>query len=310
MPRDADEELRLIFNFCHPELDRQDRIGLMLHEVCGLTYVQIARAFLLPTTTVARRLVAARATLGLCRERRGETPFYEQLTDGMAALYLLFNEGYAATSGACHVCRELCAEAIRLTRHLRARLAMPSAELDALLALMLLHHARRDARVDAAGDLVRLVDQDRRRWDQVMIAEGCALADHAFALAPVGEYTLQAAIAALHVEAADARAIDWRRIVALYDRLLALRPSPIVALNRAVAVSMSEGPAVALGLVELLGHELGHYHLWHATRAELLRQLCRSDEAVASYRHALALASNDAERRFLQRRLAGLRQRS
>jgi len=200
----------------------------------------------------------------------------------------------------------LCAEAIRLARLLRAMPPVPVRELDALLALMLLHDARRDARTDPAGELVPLADQDRTKWDRAQIEDGCALVQAALAAAPPGPYALEAAIAAVHAEAERAEDTDWAQIAALYDRLRALHPSPVVALNRAVAVSMATGPEAALPLVDELSAPLADYHLWHATRADLLRRLGRRDEAAAAYQKALELTQNEAERRFLQRRLKEL----
>jgi RNA polymerase sigma-70 factor (ECF subfamily) len=282
-------------------LDSDEQIALTLHAVCGSTIENIARAFLVPTTTMARRLAEAKAKAQRATADRdlADPPWHERLHQVMATLYLLFNEGYTAR-------RERSADAIALTRRLRAHFAEPPAELEALLALMLLHDARRDARVDENGEMVLLVDQDRSRWNAQMIAEGGALTRAALRRAPPGEYALQAAIAALHSEAVQAEHTDWRQIRALYERLLSLRPSAVIALNHAVAVSMCDGPAAALPLVDALASELADYHLWQATRAHLLRRLDRCDEAIACYRRAHALAPGEPERRFLRRRLAEL----
>jgi RNA polymerase sigma-70 factor (ECF subfamily) len=222
----------------------------------------------------------------------------------LAVVYLVFNEGYAAASGAALVRHDLCAEAIRLARMLR--MLMPDPELDALLALMLLHDSRRNARVDDAGEVVLLADQDRSRWDHVEIDEGRVLLQSSMRRSRPGTYALEAAIAALHADASSAEETDWRQIVAIYERLYALHPTPVVALNQAVAVSMAEGPAAALPLVDALSESLDNYHLWHAARADLLRRLGRSEHALASYRRAFALAGNEAERRFLDRRIGEL----
>jgi RNA polymerase sigma-70 factor (ECF subfamily) len=312
MQYDRDEQLRRIFDCCNPVLDADEQIALMLHEVCGLTYAQVARAFLAPTMTMARRLVEARARAfgETTHPMDAEPPWHERLAAVMAGLYLLFNEGYAATSGGSHVRRKLCADAIVLTRLLRSRFVKSPPELDALLGLMLLQDARCEARVDAAGDLVPLADQDRARWNQALIAEGCTLVHDALRRGQPSPYALQAAIAAVHAQARQAADTDWREIAALYTRLLSHQPSPVVALNHALAVSMCDGPLVALPLLEAIGPALEQYHVWHASRADLLRRLQRFDEAIASYRRAHALAGNHAERRFIARRLAELEDRA
>jgi RNA polymerase sigma-70 factor (ECF subfamily) len=274
--------------------------------LCGLTTDEIARAFLVPPATMAQRLVRAKSKIRAAGIPY-QVPPLEELPQRaplvMAVLYLVFNEGYSAARGDALIRRELCAEAIRLARLLRAMPPVPVRELDALLALMLLHDARRDARTDPAGEMVPLADQDRTKWDRAEIEEGCALVQAALAAAPPGPYALEAAIAAVHSEAERAEDTDWAQIAALYDRLHALHPSPVVALNRAVAVSMAIGPEAALPLVDELSAPLAGYHLWHATRADLLRRLGRREQAAAAYQKALELTQNEAERRFLRRRL-------
>ena len=302
-----DERLRLIFTCCHPALAEEAQVALTLRTLCGLTTEEIARAFLVPVATMAQRLVRAKSKI-----RGAAIPYRvppaselrERLSAVMAVVYLVFNEGYAAASGTALVRHDLCAEAIRLARMLRT--LMPNPELEALLALMLLHDARRNARVDDAGEIVLLADQDRSRWDQEEIDEGRSILQTSMRQWRPGTYALEAAIAAIHADAPSAEATDWRQIVAIYERLYALHPTPVVALNQAVAVSMVDGPAAALPLVDALSEPLAGYHLWHATRADLLRRLDRFDEAIASYRHACELAGNEAERRFLTRRIMGV----
>jgi len=301
-----DERLRLIFTCCHPALAPEAQVALTLLTLCGLTTDEIARAFLVPPATMAQRLVRAKSKIRAAGIPY-QVPPLEELPQRaplvMAVLYLVFNEGYSAARGDALIRRELCAEAIRLARLLRAMPPVPVRELDALLALMLLHDARRDARTDPAGEMVPLADQDRTKWDRAEIEEGCALVQAALAAAPPGPYALEAAIAAVHSEAERAEDTDWAQIAALYDRLHALHPSPVVALNRAVAVSMAIGPEAALPLVDELSAPLAGYHLWHATRADLLRRLGRREQAAAAYQKALELTQNEAERRFLRRRL-------
>ena len=302
----SDERLRLIFTCCHPALAVESQVALTLRTLCGLGTEEIARAFLVPATTMAQRLVRAKSKI-----RQAAIPYRvpspdelpQRLEAVMAVLYLVFNEGYAAASGDALVRRELCAEAVRLARLLRALLPSPSGELDGPLALMLLVDARRDTRVDAGGDLVLLGEQDRARWDRQQIDEGLLLTRTALAVVPPGPYALQAAIAAVHADAARADDTDWRQIAALYGRLEALHPSPVVALNRAVAVAMVDGAAAGLALVDALAAELDGYHLFHAARADLLRRLDRRDEAAAAYERALERTENAAERRFISRRL-------
>ncbi len=299
-----DERLRLIFTCCHPALAEEAQVALTLRTLCGLTTEEIARAFLVPTATMAQRLVRAKSKI-----RGAAIPYRvppaselrERLSAVMAVVYLVFNEGYAAASGEVLVRNDLCAEGIRLARMLR--LLIPDAEIDALLALMLLHDSRRGARAGKDGELMLLADQDRTRWDRAEIDEGRALLRSSLRQSPHGTYALEAAIAAVHADAGTAEETDWRQIVAIYGRLYSLHPTPVIALNRAVAVSMSNGPAAALPFVDALEDALSGYHLWHATRADLLRRMGRSEEAIASYRCAHSLAGNEAERRFLARRI-------
>ena len=306
-----DERLRLIFTCCHPALALEAQVALTLRTLCGLSTEEIARAFLLPATTMAQRLVRAKAKIRAAAipyrvPAAAELP--ERLDAVMAVVYLAFNEGFAAAQGQTLLRQDLCAEAIRLARWLRLLLPSSTPELDGLLALMLLHDARRRARVDATGDLVLLEDQDRSLWDRAAIDEGRAILQAALALGRPGPYQLQAAIAAVHGDAARAADTDWRQIALLYDRLLALHPSPVVALNRAAAVAMAEGAAVGLPLVDALAEALADYHLFHAARADLLRRLGRRAEAANAYEAAAMRATNEAERRFLERRLTSLRE--
>lgn len=301
-----DERLQLIFTCCHPALRSDAQVALTLRTLCGLTTEEIAHAFLVPTTTMQQRLVRAKSKIRLARipyRLPAAEDLPERLDAVMAVIYLVFNEGYAASRGPSLVRRELCAESIRLARMLRELLGEPVGEVDGLLALMLLQDSRRGARIDGAGDLVLLADQDRARWDHAQIAEGRALTRAALRRGRPGAYAIEAAIAAVHADAESAEDTDWRQIVALYQRLHAVHPSPIVALNSAVAVSMADGAEAALPLVDALEQPLADYHLWHATRADLLRRLGRRDAAIASYRYALTLAQNDVERRFLEHRL-------
>jgi RNA polymerase sigma-70 factor (ECF subfamily) len=303
-----DERLRLIFTCCHPALAVDAQVALTLRTLVGLTTAEIARAFLVPEPTMAQRLVRAKRKI-----RHAAIPYRvppahqlpERTAAVLAVLYLLFNEGYAASTGADLVRQGLCAEALRLARTL-ARLMPDEPEVLGLLALMLLHDARRSARVDDAGELVPLEDQDRRRWDRPAIDEGLRVLDGALRRGEPGPYQVQAAIAACHAVAAAPADTDWPQIAALYRELARMVPSPVVELNRAVAVAMAEGPEAGLRVVEALeaSGALGGYRLLPATRADLLRRLERHAEAADAYREAIGLATSDTERRYLERRLA------
>jgi RNA polymerase sigma-70 factor (ECF subfamily) len=307
-----DDRLRLIFTCCHPALALEAQVALTLRTLVGLETDEIARAFLVPVPTMAQRLVRAKrkitdAGIPYVVPEANELP--ERLHAVLEVLYLIFTEGYAATRGAALLRSDLSAEAIRLGRLVRALSGPePPAEVNAMLALMLLHDARRDARVDAAGDLVLLDEQDRSRWDQSQIAEALSLTEQGFSGSP-GPFALQAAIAAVHGRARRKEDTDWAEIARLYVQLEQLTPSPVVTLNRAVAVAMVEGPAAALALVDELARdgELDDYHLLHAARADFARRLGDLGQAEQSYRRALELVGNDSERRFLERRLAELR---
>jgi len=305
----GDDRLRLIFTCCHPALAADAQIALTLREVCGLTTEEIARAFLTPAPTLAQRIVRAKAKIRDAQipyqvPTRAELP--ERLDAVLRVVYLVFNEGYAASAGEQVTRHDLSAEAIRLGRLLVELL--PEPEAIGLLALMLLHESRRAARTSPSGDLVLLEDQDRSAWNADQIAEGAKLVERALASRRIGPYTLQAAIAAVHAQATTAAATDWNEIVGLYDVLLTIDPSPVIALNRAVAVAMRDGPAAGLALVEaILGRgELADYRLAHATRGELCRRLGRTADARHSLERALALTRQAPERRFLERRLAEL----
>jgi RNA polymerase sigma-70 factor (ECF subfamily) len=308
-PSVADDRLRLIFTCCHPALAPDAQIALTLREVCGLTTEQIAQAFLTPVPTLAQRIVRAK---GKIRDARipYEVPAPEELAGRLGTvlrvIYLVFNEGYTASSGTELMNLDLASEAIRLGRLLVEML--PETEAIGLLALMLLHDSRRAARASPAGDLIVLEEQDRSLWNRTQIAEGSALVQRALASRRFGPYTLQAAIGAVHCRAARAADTDWNEIVYLYDLLLRIEPTPIVELNRAVAVAMRDGPAAGLPLIdELLARgELTGYRLAHAARADLCRRLGRNREAREAYARALALTQSEPERQFLQRRLEQL----
>ncbi|MGH2517681.1 MAG: RNA polymerase sigma factor [Ktedonobacterales bacterium] len=311
-----DERLKLLFTCCHPGLSLEARVALTLRTLGGLTTPEIASAFLVPVPTMAQRLVRAQRKISDAGIPYRVPPAHllpERMEGLLAVLYLIFNEGYMAAAGDALIRHELCGEAIRLARVLVTLLAQepelgPDPEALGLLALMLLHSARRRARVDTAGNLVVLEDQDRALWDRDEMAEGIALLDSAMQLRRPGPYQLQAAISALHAQATRPEDTDWQQIALLYARLARMAPSPVVELNQAVAVAMADGPERGLSLLDCLqlNQALEHYHLYHAARADLLRRAGRRDEAIAGYRRALALCENTIERRFFQRRLGEL----
>jgi RNA polymerase sigma-70 factor (ECF subfamily) len=305
-----DDHLRLIFTCCHPALAPDAQVALTLREVCGLTTEEIARAFLTTPPTLAQRIVRAKAKI-----RDARIPYLipdaqdlpQRLDAVLRVIYLVFNEGYSSSSGATVIRHDLASEAIRLGRVLAGLL--PEPEVLGLLALMLLHDSRREARVSAEGDIVLLAEQDRSRWNRAQIEEGVALMQSALASRRFGPYTLQAAIVALHAEAESSQDTDWPQIVALYDLLLRVSPSPVIELNRAVAIAMRDGHAAGLECIEaiLARGDLADYYLAHSARADLLRRLGRREEARIAYQRSLELARQEPERRFLQRRLAECR---
>jgi RNA polymerase sigma-70 factor (ECF subfamily) len=307
----ADDRLRLIFTCCHPALPADAQVALTLREVCGLTTEEIARAYLTAPPTVAQRIVRAKAKIRDARipyqvPSRADLP--DRLDSVLHVVYLVFNEGYFASSGASLTRHDLSGEAIRLGRLLIEWL--PEPEAIGLLALMLLHESRRAARTSPTGELILLDDQDRSLWNRDQIVEGSALVERALSSRRFGPYTLQAAIAAVHAKAPSAAATDWAQIVGLYDVLARADPSPVVELNRAAAVAMRDGPRAGLALIDaiLARGDLGDYHLAHSARADLCRRLGRTAEARTSYRRALALTRQEPQRRFLERRLEELRE--
>ena len=306
-----DDRLRLIFTCCHPALSMEARVALTLRTIGGLTTGEISNAFLVEETTMAQRLVRAKRKIkvaGIPYEVPADHNLPERLRSVLAVLYLVFNEGYASSSGSPLLRLDLCAEAIRLTRVL-VGLMPDEVEARGLLALMLLHHSRQAARIDARGELVLLEEQDRSSWDDEMIEEGRALVRRALRSASPGSYGLQAAIAAVHAEADSFTATDWAQIVGLYDLLAQQDPSPVVALNRAVAVAMRDGPEPGLALIDRIASEgrLDRFHLMHAARADLLRRSGEYVEAADAYERALELEQSAVQRRYLERRLAEVR---
>jgi RNA polymerase sigma-70 factor (ECF subfamily) len=306
-----DARPRLIFTCCHPALSQEAQVAMTLREVCGLTTEEIARAFLAKPASIAQRIVRAKAKI---RETRipyvvpSEKDLPDRLDAVLRVIYLVFNEGYSASSGGSLTRHDLSGEAIRLGRWLIALLPEPEAV--GLLALMLLHDSRRAARTSATGDLILLEDQDRSLWNRDPITEGISLVERALSSGRVGPYTLQAAIAAVHSQAPTSAATDWAQIVALYDVLWTAEPSPVVELNRAVAVAMRDGPSAGLPLLDAILHrgDLGNYHLAHSARADLCRRLGRLSDARASYERALGLTRQEPEQRFLKRRLSELQE--
>ena len=305
-----DDRLRLIFTCCHPALNADARIALTLREVCGLETEQIAKAFLTSAPTLAQRIVRAKNKIrdaGIPYQVPARDELPERLAAVLHVVYLVFNEGYSASAGDAVTRPDLSGEAIRLGRLLVELL--PEPEAIGLLALMLLHDARRDARTSAEGELILLDAQDRSQWNSVQIEEGLRLVERALSSRQIGPYSLQAAIAAVHAEARDAASTDWRQIAGLYDVLMRIEPTPVIELNRAAAVAMRDGPAAGLALVDAIldRGELGEYHLAHSARADLLRRLGRTAEAVAAYERALTFVTQEPERRFLEGRIAALK---
>ncbi len=304
-----DDRLRLIFTCCHPALSPEARVGLTLRMLGGLETEEIARAFLVPATTMAQRLVRAKRKIrdaGIPYRVPDTDELPERLDAVLTVIYLIFNEGYAATSGGTLIRADLCGEAIRLARLVRELLSPnPPNECSGLLALLLLQDSRRDARLDAEGNLILLEEQDRGRWNRGQIEEALPLVQEALRGQP-GPFALQAAIAAVHCRAEKPENTDWQRISSLYGELERIHPSPVVSLNRSVAVAMADGPAKGIELLEGLADELAEYHLFHATRADFLRRLGETTEAAKSYARALDLATNESERRFLESRLKEL----
>jgi len=308
----TDDRLRLIFTCCHPALSPEAQIALTLRTLCGLQTEEIARAFLVPAATMAQRLVRAKRKIrdaGIPYKVPDTSEIAKRLEAVSTVIYLVFNEGYASTQGEKLVRDDLCAEAIRLARTVRMLMApLPPAEVTGLLALMLLHHSRRDARVSKAGDLIVLEEQDRSAWRQDEISEALTFVRQALISPDAGTFTLQAAIAAEHCRARRSQDPDWQQIVALYDRLQSLQPTAIISLNRAVAVAMADGPQHGLALIDQIvaGGELDDYYLLHAARADLFRRLGLMEEAVKNYARALELTTNESEKRFLEKQLRKL----
>jgi RNA polymerase sigma-70 factor (ECF subfamily) len=305
-----DDRLRLIFTCCHPALGMEAQVALTLREVCGLTTEEIARAYLTPAPTIAQRIVRAKAKIrdaGIPYQVPTRADLPARLDSVLHVIYFVFNEGYSASSGSAVVRQDLSSEAITLGRLVVELLPEPEAQ--SLLALMLLHDSRREARMASEGELVLLDDQDRSLWNRAQIEEGCRLVESALRVGPVGPYQLQAAIAAVHGEALTHGETDWPQIVGLYDLLMMLEPTPVVKLNRAVAIAMRDGPEKGLEIIERIVKrgELDAYHLIHAARADLLRRLGRTSEAIEAYERALDLNTQEPERRFLARRIAELR---